>query len=61
MANVLFISPEFFDYQIRLTNEMERLGHNVFWYSDRPKNSFLSKALIRLNKNLLKKKTNKYI
>ena len=26
MANVLFISPEFFDYQTRLTKEMEKLG-----------------------------------
>lgn len=61
MANILFISPIFFDYQIRLTKEMESQGHNVFWYSDRPKNNFFSKSLIRLNKNLLKRKTNKYI
>ncbi len=61
MSNILFISPQFFNYHIVIKKELESLGYNVFWYSDRPSDNFISKCLIRLNKNFYKKKTKKYI
>ncbi len=61
MANVLFISPDFFNYYQNISNELNKLGYEVTWYNDRPSNSFISKAIIRMNKKMLKKKIDKYL
>lgn len=61
MSNILFISPDFFDYYKDISKEFERQGHNVIWYNDRPSNSFISKVIIRLNKKMLTKKIDKYV
>ncbi|MCO5947246.1 hypothetical protein [Mucilaginibacter flavidus] len=39
---------------------LEEFGATVKWYDDRPSNNFLSKALIRINKNFIKKKIFNY-
>lgn len=61
MSNILFISPHFFDYHERLIQELKRQNYNVFWYADRPSETFFSKVFIRLNKKILKNKIDKYV
>lgn len=61
MANILFVSPDFFDYYKDISNEFKKMGHEVTWYNDRPSNSFIDKVIIRLNKKMLKKKIDKYL
>lgn len=61
MKNILFIAPVFFGYYKDIIAEFNNQGYNVFFFDDRPSNSFLSKALIRLNKKSQKRKINKYI
>jgi len=58
--SILFFSPRFFAYEKEIKIALEKLGANVIWADDRPSNSFITKLLIRLNKNLLKGITEKY-
>jgi hypothetical protein len=58
--SILFFSPRFFGYEKEIQLALEKLGANVVWADDRPSNSFTTKVLIRLNKNLLKNATQKY-
>lgn len=58
---VLFIRPQFFYFGQSIEEELRRKGHKVFAYSDRPSDSNISKALIRLNRGLVKGKTTRYI
>lgn len=58
--NILFICPSFFNYEIEIKKKMVEMGANVFLHDERPENNFLTKALIRLNKSLLKKKIDSY-
>ncbi|WP_157943693.1 MULTISPECIES: lipopolysaccharide biosynthesis protein [Arenibacter] len=57
---ILFISPKFFGYEIDIKNKLESLGAKVDFYDERPTNTFIVKALVRINKKLLSKKINKY-
>jgi hypothetical protein len=61
MRNILLISPEFFDYQNDILQELENQGNKVFWFSDRPSSSFFVKAVSRLNKNVISKSVDKYV
>lgn len=52
--NILLIMPNFFSYPKAIVREIERLGHQVDFYDDRPSKSALMKAAIRLNKQFAK-------
>jgi hypothetical protein len=58
--SILFFSPKFFNYEKEIKLSLEKLGAKVVWFDDRPSNTFISKVLIRLNKNILKNITEKY-
>ena len=57
---VLFIAPMFFGYEKLIKSELEDSGAIVDYFNDRPDNSFLTKALIRIDRRLLAYKTNLY-
>jgi hypothetical protein len=57
---VLFFSPQFFNYENEIKNKLEELGATVKWFDDRPSNDFVSKVLIRFNKNFLSKRITGY-
>ena len=57
---VLFIAPMFFGYEKMIKAELETKGARVDYFNDRPDNTFLTKALIRLDRRLLTRKTNRY-
>ncbi len=57
---ILLIAPVFFDYYKEMLRELNKLGFEAHYICDAPSNSILSKALGRINKNLIKKPTTKY-
>ena len=60
MKKLLFIGPNFFNYQDIISEGLRQKGYEVTYFDDRPSTSFLMKAIIRLNKNLVKKSIQKY-
>ena len=60
MKKILFIGPRYFNYHEIIKKGFEEKGYEVTYFDDRPSTSFLTKALIRLNKNLLKRSIKKY-
>lgn len=57
---VLFFSASFFGYHTEIKNKLIELGAEVDFYDERPKNTFWSKALIRLDKRLVKNQIENY-
>lgn len=57
---VLFIAPMFFGYERLIKTELEAKGAEVDYFNDRPDNSFWTKALIRVDRRLLARKTDAY-
>lgn len=57
---ILLIAPVFFNYYKEMIKELEEMGNNVDYVCDAPSNSNLSKAIGRINKNLIKLSTKKY-
>lgn len=57
---ILFISIQFFNYENIIKEQLEKMGAVVDFYDDRPSNSFFSKAIIRLKKEVYAVKINKY-
>ena len=51
--NILFFSASLFGYQDEIRKGLCRAGASVDYYDERPANTFLVKALIRINRNLL--------
>lgn len=51
--SILLFSPSFFGYDESITQTLLSLGAQVDCFDERPDNTFFSKALIRLNSNLL--------
>jgi len=51
--NILFIGPETFNYEKEIVGEMESLGAQVVYRSDKPGNAFLLKAILRLFPRIL--------
>ncbi|MEP7318542.1 MAG: hypothetical protein ABI921_07365 [Panacibacter sp.] len=47
--HILFFAPRFFGYEKEITNKLTALGAYVDYYDERPGNSILSKALLRLH------------
>ncbi len=58
--NILLISVKFFNYEVLIKTELERMGATVALYDERPSNSFFSKAIIRLKKEVYKTKITAY-
>lgn len=58
--NVLFIAPMFFGYERLIKAGLESYGASVDYFNDRPDNSFLTKSLIRIDRRLLARKTERY-
>lgn len=52
---LLLIMPKFFDYPEIITEELNQMGYEVDFFDDRPSTSGWVKAVIRVNKNLIKK------
>lgn len=50
--NILFVSVRFFGYEDAIAKTLREMGATVDFYDDRPTNSLLGKALIRVNKSL---------
>src|SRR4051794_19573053 len=57
---ILFLCPLFFNYHKKLIKAMELLGAEVDYFDERPSNTVLSKALLRINRNLVTVQINKY-
>ena len=57
---VLLIAPVFFNYYKEMIKELELMGYQVDYICDAPSNSNISKAIGRINKNLIKGTTKKY-
>ncbi|HHH53090.1 MAG TPA: hypothetical protein ENK91_05485 [Bacteroidetes bacterium] len=58
--NILFFSPSFFGYEVKIKKKLESYGANVKWYDDRPGNDFFTKVFVRLDKRVLTRKINSY-
>jgi hypothetical protein len=59
-TRILFISVKFFGYYNDITEKMRSMGAIVDYYDERPTNSFIVKALIRINRKLLFDYINNY-
>lgn len=57
---ILLIAPLFFNYYKEMIKELESIGFEVDYICDAPSNSNISKAIGRINKNLIKLPTQKY-
>lgn len=57
---ILFISPRFFGYELAIEKRLMELGAYVYFFDDRPSNSFLGKGLLRAHKKLYANKIRKY-
>ncbi|MGC8750562.1 glycosyltransferase family protein [Hydrotalea sp.] len=57
---VLFISPSFFGYEKSIVKAIEKLGLEVDFFDERPSNRSFFKAIVRVNKNLLKRQIDNY-
>lgn len=58
---ILLLCPKFYDYANIINNGLIDLGAEVYYYDERPSNSFLFKLFLRLNIPIfLKKKINNY-
>ncbi|MCF0058319.1 hypothetical protein [Dyadobacter sp. CY356] len=58
--NILFFAPTFFGYEAAITQKLKQLGARVDYFDERPENDFITKASIRVNRNLILKKLNNY-
>ena len=57
---ILFFSPKAFGYEVEINKRLVELGASVVYYDDRPSNGFWGKALLRVNKSLIKKQIDRY-
>lgn len=57
---VLLFCPKFFNYEKEIIKELENFGAIVDYFDERPKNNFITKAAIRINKKLIKKRIKTY-
>lgn len=57
---VLFLCPLFFNYHKKIMSAMETLGAEVDYFDERPSNTVLSKALLRINRNFVTLQIKRY-
>lgn len=60
MKRILLVAPYFFGYEERIRDEMVRQGWDVFLHSDRPDETSLVKAAVRINYRLIGHYVKKY-
>lgn len=60
MKKVLFIAPGYFNYHKMIKAKLENLGFEVDYFSDRPTENSLFKAVSRVNPSLVYKKVEPY-
>lgn len=53
---ILLLCPKFYDYANIINNGLIDLGAEVYYYDERPSNSFLFKLFLRLNIPIFLKK-----
>ncbi len=58
--NILLFSPHFFGYGLEVASKMREMGASVDYFDERPGNDFWTKAIIRVNKSLLRRKIETY-
>lgn len=58
--HILLIAPRFFGYEKEIKHALEICGAYVEYFDERPQNNFVTKALIRINRNFLKKRIRQY-
>lgn len=57
---ILFLCPLFFNYHKKIMSAMEAMGAEVDYFDERPSNTVLSKALLRINRNFVTLQIKKY-
>ncbi len=57
---ILLISVKFFNYECLIKKQLEEMGGIVDLFDERPSNSFFSKAIIRIKKDVYARKINTY-
>ena len=57
---ILFFAPTFFGYEIAIFEKLKQMGAEVDYFDERPKNNFITKACIRINRKLLERKIVSY-
>lgn len=57
---VLLISVKFFNYEFIIKDTLEKMGAQVDLYDERPSNSFFTKAILRIYKDLYSTEINRY-
>lgn len=57
---VLFIAPMFFGYEQLIIGELKAQGAEVDYFNDRPKNDFITKSLVRIDRRLIAPAVNSY-
>lgn len=57
---VLFISPAFFGYEVKIAEKMTELGANVDYYNERSVTVAYERALLKINPNVFYNKTLRY-
>ena len=58
--SILILSVKFFNYVNLIRDELILMGARVDLYDERPSNSFYSKAIIRLKRDLHQRNIDKY-
>ncbi len=58
--NILFFSVQTFNLEKEILSKLQQLGANVDYYDERPSNNNFTKGIIRLKRDLLQIKINKY-
>jgi len=57
---ILLICPKFFNYHMEIIQSLEQMGAYVDYFDERPSNSVVSKALLRIDKRLIAHKISSY-
>ncbi|MCK3905682.1 capsular biosynthesis protein CpsH [Streptococcus suis] len=57
---ILFFSPAFFGYEKRISDKMVSLGAEVHYYNERPIETSLQKAFLKVNPNIFSRMTEEY-
>lgn len=57
---ILLFAPKFFNYEIEIKNKLEELGAYVDFYDERTNPDNFTKILIRIKKNIIRYRINKY-
>jgi hypothetical protein len=57
---ILLFVNKLFGYEHDIKSKMEQMGAHVDYFDERPSNSFIAKAIIRINRNLFSRRIESY-